>query len=195
MADPRNKSRRPAVLTPYQLLGVSPYATLEEIRQAFRDLARRYHPDANPPSKKAWAEDRMRRLNETYDLLSDPIRRAKYDAAHPPPPPAPPPLPIEPIDPTRIDIDLRGDPEMRRRAIWFWIGIALALALIAGGIYFGLVGADNAPDPLVALGEFVSGERMLNVGGQLTLSVGELALFLLGVFLTAIPLAWLWLRR
>lgn len=60
----------------YQTLGVSREATLDDIKKAFRKLARKYHPDV---SKEKDAEVRMRDLNEAYAVLSDPEKRAAYD--------------------------------------------------------------------------------------------------------------------
>ncbi|MFC4159132.1 DnaJ C-terminal domain-containing protein [Chitinimonas lacunae] len=60
----------------YQTLGVARDATAEQIRTAFRKLARQYHPDV---SKEADAEVRMKEINEAYTVLSDPERRAAYD--------------------------------------------------------------------------------------------------------------------
>lgn len=61
----------------YATLGVPKTATAEEIKKAFRKLARRYHPDV---SKEANAEARMQEVNEAYTVLSDPEKRAAYDA-------------------------------------------------------------------------------------------------------------------
>jgi len=61
----------------YATLGVSKTATADEIKKAFRKLARRYHPDV---SKEANAEGRMQEVNEAYTVLSDPEKRAAYDA-------------------------------------------------------------------------------------------------------------------
>jgi curved DNA-binding protein len=60
----------------YQTLGVARDATAEDIKKAFRKLARKYHPDV---SKEADAELRMKEVNEAYAVLSDPEKRAAYD--------------------------------------------------------------------------------------------------------------------
>ncbi len=61
----------------YAILGVSREATSEEIKRAFRKLARETHPDANPDD--AAAEARFREIAEAYEVLSDPDKRARYD--------------------------------------------------------------------------------------------------------------------
>ena len=61
----------------YQLLGVSKDADEKQIRQAFRRLARKYHPDLNPGDEKA--EERFKEINEAYEVLSDAENRGKYD--------------------------------------------------------------------------------------------------------------------
>ncbi len=60
----------------YSILGVARAATAEDIKKAFRKLARKYHPDV---SKESDAEARMKEVNEAYAVLSDPERRAAYD--------------------------------------------------------------------------------------------------------------------
>jgi curved DNA-binding protein len=62
----------------YQILGVSPDADEKTIRQAFRQLARQYHPDVNPGDKAA--EEQFKAINEANQVLSDPEQRKKYDA-------------------------------------------------------------------------------------------------------------------
>jgi molecular chaperone DnaJ len=62
----------------YEVLGVDRNATPEEIKKAYRKLARRYHPDANPDDPKA--EERFKEIQEAYDTLSDPEKRRQYDA-------------------------------------------------------------------------------------------------------------------
>ncbi|MUG98899.1 DnaJ domain-containing protein [Scytonema sp. UIC 10036] len=61
----------------YATLGVSKTASQEEIKQAFRKLARKYHPDVNPGNKQA--EARFKEINEAYEVLSDSDKRKKYD--------------------------------------------------------------------------------------------------------------------
>jgi curved DNA-binding protein len=61
----------------YDILGVSRDATAEEIKKAFRQLARQFHPDLNPGNKEA--EDRFKDINEAYEVLSDLGNRGKYD--------------------------------------------------------------------------------------------------------------------
>src|ERR671922_1031529 len=61
----------------YQTLGVSKSASEKEIKQAFRKLARKFHPDVNPGDKSA--EARFKEINEAYEVLGDPDKRRKYD--------------------------------------------------------------------------------------------------------------------
>ncbi|HHW27251.1 MAG TPA: molecular chaperone DnaJ [Firmicutes bacterium] len=62
----------------YEVLGVDKNASQEEIKKAFRQLAKKYHPDANPGDPTA--EARFKEINEAYDVLSDPAKKANYDA-------------------------------------------------------------------------------------------------------------------
>ncbi len=62
----------------YGLLGVKKTATADEIRKAFRKLARKHHPDVNPGDKKA--EERFKEISEANDVLSDEKKRKVYDA-------------------------------------------------------------------------------------------------------------------
>src|SRR6266853_1613545 len=61
----------------YETLSVPRAASEEEIRKAYRKLARKYHPDLNPGDKSA--EDRFKNVQEAYDILSDSKKRQMYD--------------------------------------------------------------------------------------------------------------------
>src|SRR4051812_14073007 len=61
----------------YQVLGVKRDAKPEEIKKAYRRLARKYHPDVNPGDKSA--EERFKLITEAYDVLSDQKKRSVYD--------------------------------------------------------------------------------------------------------------------
>jgi curved DNA-binding protein len=61
----------------YDILGISKDATAEEIKKAFRRLARQFHPDLNPGNKEA--EERFKDINEAYEVLSDSGNRGQYD--------------------------------------------------------------------------------------------------------------------
>lgn len=62
----------------YNILGINKSATSDEIKKAYRKLARKYHPDVNPHDKEA--EKNFKEINEANEVLSDPKKREKYDA-------------------------------------------------------------------------------------------------------------------
>src|SRR6266478_6416865 len=66
-----------AAQTPYEVLGVKPDASADDIRKAYRKLAKQFHPDLNPG--KPEAEARFKAVSAAYDLVSDPDKRARRD--------------------------------------------------------------------------------------------------------------------
>lgn len=63
----------------YEILGVGRKASADEIKTAFRKLARKYHPDLAPEGKKKSAEEKFKEINEANEVLSDPEKRKQYD--------------------------------------------------------------------------------------------------------------------
>src|SRR6201997_4187759 len=63
----------------YKALGVDKKASADEIKKAYRKLARQYHPDRNPDDKAA--EERFKEISQAYDVLGDPDKRKQYDSA------------------------------------------------------------------------------------------------------------------
>lgn len=63
-------------MNPYEILGVSKDASASEIKKAYRKLSKQYHPDLN---QEAGAEEKFKEINEAYEILSDPQKKAQYD--------------------------------------------------------------------------------------------------------------------
>ena len=61
----------------YKVLGVERQASEDQIKRAYRDLAKKYHPDKNPGDKAA--EEKFKSINEAYEVLKDPQKRKRYD--------------------------------------------------------------------------------------------------------------------
>src|SRR5512145_1709733 len=73
----RSENTMPPKEDYYALLGVSRNAKEAEVKKAYRRMARKNHPDVNPGDKSA--EERFKKIQEAYDVLSDPKKRAMYD--------------------------------------------------------------------------------------------------------------------
>ena len=61
---------------PYEILGIDKNATQDDIKHAYRTLAKKYHPDIN---KEPGAEEKFKEIQGAYEILSDPDKKAKYD--------------------------------------------------------------------------------------------------------------------
>src|SRR5688500_20195762 len=61
----------------YATLGIPKTANAKEVKQAFRKMARKFHPDVNPGDKSA--ESKVKEINEAYEVIGDPEKRRKYD--------------------------------------------------------------------------------------------------------------------
>jgi curved DNA-binding protein len=64
----------------YEVLGVPRDAKPEDVKKAYRKLARKHHPDLQPAAERAAASEKFKEINEAYEVLSDPQKRSKYDA-------------------------------------------------------------------------------------------------------------------
>ena len=67
----------------YATLGVAKNASPDDLKKAYRRLAREHHPDLHPEKNKAHAAEKFKALNEAYEVLSDPAKKAKYDQLGP----------------------------------------------------------------------------------------------------------------
>ncbi len=67
----------------YEVLGVPRRATADDIKKAFRSMARKHHPDLKPPAEREKAGEAFKEINEAYEVLSDPEKRRQYDALGP----------------------------------------------------------------------------------------------------------------
>jgi DnaJ domain len=108
---------------PYAVLDIAPSATPQEIRVAYQKLARKFHPDlhqGNPLEELATA--RLAEINRAYHLLSDPARRAAYDAS-------------AQARGNSGGTSMRVDPRLNRRLLWGAVGlVVIPLGFRLGGV-------------------------------------------------------------
>lgn len=145
------------IANPYAVLGVPPTAGPNEVREAYRRLAKQFHPDQN---RDAQATERMQRINQAWEMLSSPAGRARYAAPpaseyphwnsaprSPRPPYAAPPMQPEPEF---------GSSPLR------WAAVLVAVPILFFALTVGLGGI--LPFPLLGLLLFFGARAALRVG-------------------------------
>lgn len=153
----------------YEILEVHPKASQTAVDRAYRGLARRYHPDAQPADRRAWATERMQAISQAYAVLSNPGRRAQYDLqysarsvrwqAATTPPTVPAPAPVATTRPTAYSACSRHPSQPRRGAcaicgcgLCLWCmtdvrGVILCPDCAGPRGAAGVAVADSYPDP------------------------------------------------
>jgi curved DNA-binding protein CbpA len=141
------------VADPYAVLGVPRSASDAQIRQAYRRLAMRFHPDLHPDERSS---ERMRHVNEAWDVLEDPNRRRRYDADTRQPMSwagataqrANPHVATPPAEPTSHDSEGPG--------LAGALGIVAVAWLVMGTIFLGFL-----PAPILGLAALVAARLVL----------------------------------
>ncbi|MCS7208938.1 MAG: J domain-containing protein [Fimbriimonadales bacterium] len=161
-------------LDAYRELGVAPNASAEAIRQAYLALVRRYHPDRAPAGRVAEYEERMKRINTAYELLSNPATRQLYDRLRTPQLPngvpkrsaaaaTPRPQPNDPYTHMRAgyqqrlyraQISTRGLPPWAQALAGLFAGIGLVVGFVLG-LPFGIIGCIPGAMVGIVVGLFV----------------------------------------
>lgn len=143
-------------MTHYERLGVRPDAPVDEIRRAYRDVARQQHPDSVGSAAGSAAGSDMAAVNEAWRVLSDPGRRAVYDAALRGPTPSPTPSPTATADLREQLARMTSSSRSRRTPIWPFV-----LVFVLAAIFILTTGAISpspkppTPDKLIFAGSCV----------------------------------------
>jgi hypothetical protein len=124
---------------PYEVLGVAPGASTEDVRRAYLKLARAHHPDYfvdAAAGERLAAEQRMRSINEAWAILRDPVRRRRLEDAQP--------RPFRPFTVAEDELDPRDAPDVpyrpaqppsnRKRLLTIAPGLALAGSIVLGTV-------------------------------------------------------------
>lgn len=149
----------------YRTLGVRSDASFDEIRSAYRELARRHHPDVVGAAADSSAASRMAAINRAWFVLGDPGRRAVYDAEIAGPASRTSPAASSPSFSTISDEELRRlrNNEGPARFPWRFVLVLIALAT-AGILVLGMFGGDSEPTPVdkvVQVGSCVEVDEVL----------------------------------
>ncbi len=163
----------------YNILGVEPDASSDEIRKMYHKLSKKYHPDTNvdDPDLRQWSEARMKELNQAYDTLKDPLKRAQYDHRQGYRQPKPPPTAARPPTMTQLTESV-----VLRSAAMSAISFGL-IGLLRGGLPFAISGAVMG----AVLGAILGNIRISGLPPSVTQGI-FLGMFL-GAFLLKLSLA------
>ena len=150
--------------THYDVLGVAPSASVHQIREAYRRLAREHHPDRSATNGRTGGDVSMPAINEAYRVLNDPARRAVYDAslrgATPRGPAAPPPESTAQATATGSAPTMPTFPSHLGPARFPWRSVSFFAALAIIGIVvlaqFTEPGEPRGPDGIIQIGSCVA---------------------------------------
>jgi curved DNA-binding protein CbpA len=108
------------IRTFYDELGVARDATVSQIKHAFKEVAKVYHPDKNPPEKQAWAHEQMSRFNFIFETLTNSKTRREYDDL------------VEKYESMPLDAPVRRPPRERNAIIQEYAAISMEIINLAG---------------------------------------------------------------
>ena len=151
-------------IDPYSVLGVPPTASREEIARAYRRLAKQHHPDAGATVPTT----AMARINEAWHILSDPVRRTRWERLHTVI--APPHWAPAPVEPSRRPRPEPQAPPSPMDSGWVAIGVLASVAVVVAALMIGVSLASQPTDDRL---RFVGDELSFAYPPDWILSLGD----------------------